>query len=819
MPGPLAGGFSWRVTDGKHRIGAHVFPVTAKAINITYSMSRPFDIFPLTTRVISSEHLRAHFNNPHYNQSLFVIIKRQPRAGRVVMRKPNGKWEHAGTFTQKEINGGQIAYEHLRSPISLQEYDDFVFDVESPPFKILKGNLFNISISIGDTYQMRQLLQSNVINVSEGGSVSLTQSNLNISALNGYFSRKIIDDWNPYLTTHLSRLPLHGTLSLASRSLYIGSSIDERDINSGNLVYQHDHSDTLNDGIGIKIHIRNPADNRPILIYNNSLAIKISPINDNLFVLERSSTSVVRFQEKVLGNEDLFTSDIDTSPEDIRYQIMSGPSNGKIIVNNNASTGLTFSQRDIAMGRVIFVHDGSNSTIKLYFQVSDGGHAPKYAAFVIDVIPLQLELVNHTIIQMMQTATASQLTMSNLAARSNEINSNVNYNITRQPKFGTLYMSGRSVNRFNQRDIDSGDVVYLQSEMSASSDSFIVIAWAHDISLPEITVLIRVQPLINSHSLQAVAGTKIPITLHNLNATELALTTGSLPIYRITRQPRLGLIKRETFNSLGVMNSVMVNEFSHSDLVSNKIFYVVRKIQIGIDNPLNDGLHYSLMVIGADVQPANGILVITIHAPDSNILNSVDNPRQLRPGNVPNSNIIEQSSTFGGDNFFLLLCSILLTLAVTLIILIIIGLYCSKIRKPDKRDDRNEFDVISLPPPVISESRPESFLTDYMSEFATFTDASSPNTLLNERQIDCHTSQSETSIPSQVTRELSPSLPQCKVTPIYVDPPLIAPCRSPSHISQIYQVNAQAEFSEDWNPYEQTKSVNSPMLRKNQYWV
>lgn len=824
MSGPLVGGFSWRVTDGKHKSGAHVFPVTAKAINISLEATARFKIFPLTTRIISSEHLRAHFNNPQYNQSLFIIIKRQPKAGRVVMRKPNDKWEHAGTFTQEEVNRGLIAYEHLRSPVSLHEFDDFVFDIESPPLKILKGNVFNVSISIGDTHQMKQLLESNVLRVSEGGSVAITKSNLNLSALNNYFSRKIIDDWIPYLTTHISRLPLQGTVSLGGRDLYIGSSIDARDIESGQLVYTHDHSDTVSDIIGIKIHIRNPVDNRPILIYNNTILVEISSINDNKFHLERSSTRIVRYQGKILSNEDLFTSDADTVPEEIRYQIMSGPSNGKIVINNNSSEGLTFSQQDVDNGRISYTHDGTNSSSKFYFQVSDGGHTPKYAAFNIDVIPLQLKLLNHTIVEILQTSTAARISTSNLVAQSNEALPNVQYNVTKQAKYGKLYIDGREVNRFDQDIINHGDLIYLQSEMSASADSFRVVAWVYDISLPEIEVLIRVKPLIMSHPLQAVAGSKIPITLHNLNASELAEVTSSLPIYRVTRQPRFGLIKREFANSQGITNSVMVNEFTHLDLMANRVFYVVRKIIVDIDQPLHDGLHYSLMVAGADIQPANGVLTITIHAPESNILNTVNNPRQLRPGNIPTDNSVLESTPFGDENFFVLIVSITLALAVTFIILLVVGVYCSKIRKNERRNESNEFDAISLPPPVISESRPESFMTDYMSEFATFTDTNSPNTLMTDRHMECHTSQSESSLPSDVTRELtarelSPSLPQCKVTPIYVDPPLIGPCRSPSHVSQIYQVNAQTELSDDWNPYEQTKSINSPMLRKNQYWV
>ena len=159
----------------------------------------------------------------------------------------------SGGFTQKQIDDGMIAYEHLRTPNSLNEIDDFIFDVESPPLKILKSNVFNISISIGNTEQMRSFLRLDPLVVSEGGSSSITPANLNFSSLNEYFSQKIIENWTPFVTVHISSLPLHGKLSLSGRSLYMGSSIDSQDMNSGNILYTHDHSDTLTDKIGIKI--------------------------------------------------------------------------------------------------------------------------------------------------------------------------------------------------------------------------------------------------------------------------------------------------------------------------------------------------------------------------------------------------------------------------------------------------------------------------------------------------------------------------------------------------------------------------------------
>ncbi|KAF2353074.1 hypothetical protein FHG87_016171 [Trinorchestia longiramus] len=831
--GLLVGGFSWRATDGKYRTAAHVFSVTAKAINTTVTTANNFAIFPLTTRVIKTQHLHAHFNKPDYNQSVFIIIKRQPRAGRVVMKKPNGMWEHAGTFTHREVAGGFVAYEHLRTPTALTEHDDFLFDVESPPLRALKGLVFNITITISNTEQMRELLGSKPVNVAEGESVKISQANLNLSALDKYFSRKIIEDWNPSLLTHLSRLPKHGTLTLSGRALYIGSSIESGDIKRGSLVYKHDHSESHSDSAGIEIHIRNPEDSRPVLICNTSLVMQVTPVNDNEFSLEKAETSIVRFESKVLTEQDLYTSDLDSSPEYIVYQIMSGPDNGKLMINSNSSSGLSFTQSDIASDLVTYSHDGSNSsTTKFFFQVSDGGHSPKYSPFTFHVKPLTLELINHTIIRIMQAATVSRITNLNLAVKSNAVGVDIHFNITGHPKFGKLFINGRMVSTFTQEDVDRGDLMYLQSDMSSNRDAFSVVAWCRDIVLPELDMLIEVQAMLKMRTVQVVSGSHVPITLLNLNATELFLVSDSMPTYRVTEKPRLALLKKETLEKGDDLHSVEVNEFTHADLEANKIFLVVHRLFVEADRPLNDEIIFVLSVSGSDVQPASCILEVIIYPADSNILNMVNNPRQLRPGNMmPDTTTtkINPYGTFDDDTRSLLIVAIILSISLALIVLVSLSVYCTRFRKPAKNDDRKEFDVISLPPPLTNDSRPESFLTDYMSEFATFSDANSPNTFIGERQLECHTSHSDTSLPSEMAgdvagrdelgaREFSPSLPQCKVTPIFVDPPLMG--RSPSNVSQIYQTNIQSEALSDWNTYEQqTKSVNSPMLRKNQYWV
>ena len=503
----------------------------------------------------------------------------------------------------------------------------------------------------------------------------------------------------------------------------------------------------------------------------------------------------------------------------------------------------------------------------MFFQVSDDGNSPKYSSsFDIEIVPLKLNLVHNKIIDIEQTKSVARITNDHLAYISNDEFSVVKYDVIEPAKFGQLYLRGKVVDHFDQSDIDGDDLVYRQTDLQSANDKIRVTVWLHDLSVPGIYINFRVLPLIQTHVIQAVASTEIQITLHNLNATSLAIKTASIPLYEITREMRFGHIIKHTLGIGNVKRSIPVKKFTHDDILKNLVHFSVLDVPVDLDETLDDFLHFTLTVQEADIQPADGILSVKIHTFESNVLDTVDNPRRLRPNTIMNDDDTE-SSILANENIIMLSIATVCSLALTLIVLLVVSIYFSRRKKKNTRngcrseqkchDYNNDFDADSLPPPpILSDSRPDSFLTDYMSEYCAFTSSemnNSPITLVTDRG-EC--SHSENSLPTSEELssfrggggEIEPSyLPNCKVTPIYVDPPVVV--SSPlSSVSHIYQSRDQCNPGPEWNLYGprpdpsssvpqfhqdrtlpiastfrenfQDQSIpQSPMLRKNQYWV
>ena len=118
----------------------------------------------------------------------------------------------------------------------------------------------------------------------------------------------------PKLRLVLSQTPEHGFMSVNGKELDAGDDIPVEDIMSGAVAYHHDHSDTVNDQIGLRVFLKRNQDieYRPdILLYNGTLRISILPVNDQIFnlVTKAPAMQVVQRQSRYITNDVLLTED------------------------------------------------------------------------------------------------------------------------------------------------------------------------------------------------------------------------------------------------------------------------------------------------------------------------------------------------------------------------------------------------------------------------------------------------------------------------------------------------------------------------------
>jgi chondroitin sulfate proteoglycan 4 len=209
----------------------------------------------------------------------------------------------------------------------------------------------------------------------------------------------------------LSGLPLHGKLSLRGGPARQGDTFSQADVDSGALVYTHDHSDSTSDRIGLAVYVTREGlatlsggggiEAKDVTVFEGQLNISVTPVNDRqpYLVTNNPSMVVVRGQAKIIGRDLLEVRDPDTGPEGIRYTILDNGLQGRLVHPGQQQQGsLThFTQQDINEDRLIYMHDGASAQTQFYFSVTDGRFQPRETGlsrhFRIHVIPLTLRLV------------------------------------------------------------------------------------------------------------------------------------------------------------------------------------------------------------------------------------------------------------------------------------------------------------------------------------------------------------------------------------------------------------------------------------------
>uniref|UniRef100_A0A0P4W161 Cadherin domain-containing protein n=1 Tax=Scylla olivacea TaxID=85551 RepID=A0A0P4W161_SCYOL len=793
--GGLSGMFRWEASDQVHGTGSHVFTVTARELHLHLRHNKPMWVFPMMQQALSSEVLLTLTSDHDPRRSVMYVVRQAPLLGHLLLEGPGGVRVPVENFTQRHVNESRVIFEHTSPFTELSASDMFVFDVETPFAEPLRDQEFHLEISVASPRGggLEKYLGLAPLVVAEGGQATVRPDNLNLSAvlefIEGYPAASSSDRPPPRLITTVTAVPMHGVFTLRKRNLTEGYTFTVRDIEKGRVRYEHDHSDTLRDAMGFTVALAGNGSSPDVLLFNGSLNVSVTPVNDQPFTLMTTPPvmKVVHRQNAVITNQSLLTTDPDNPPSEIDYELMNTPDHGRLILAHNYSVAVqSFTQEDINAGRILYAHDGTNDSDRFYFKVSDGKHEPKYTVFTIEIQPLTLTLVNHTVLPLRQTTTTAYLTPHHLAAHTNGNPNHIFYNITRPPRFGHLYMNDQVVHTFGQVNIDKGEILYMQVEMTEPADNFQVDIWTWEATVPGVEVRVAVSPLIESNPMTAVVGGRTRLTLEHLDASQLATVTGSSPVFKVKRRPRFGRIKKVTRRVRRSGRSHEVQQFTHEELRAGVIYYVARKLNLKADEPLHDALHYVLHVPAPGIQPAEGTLRLTLVEAGAVLKEGAEPPRHLRPDLPPSVRGSSETSSAGtgSSELFLGIPEDYLVVVVAgavalaaIVAIVVVARFVTRRRHSDKRRDVvMDADVASLPPPLPSDSRPNSFLTDDMSELECRpTDLPSsprPGRHLHHHHhnggsgslgLAAHLTDSDASWPHDISREVSPAVPQCKV--------------------------------------------------------
>jgi chondroitin sulfate proteoglycan 4 len=121
--------------------------------------------------------------------------------------------------------------------------------------------------------------------------------------------------------------------------------------------------------------------------------------------------------------DNLLTRDPDTAPEGLLYDVINGPSQGRLLfwneTTNNATPVVRFSQADINAGHVLYQHYGLLQPSTFYFRVWDGQFNPAYSVFSIHVLPLALNVTIGVPVMLQQGSSVALITAEHLVAVTN----------------------------------------------------------------------------------------------------------------------------------------------------------------------------------------------------------------------------------------------------------------------------------------------------------------------------------------------------------------------------------------------------------------
>ena len=614
-----------QLTDGLNSIKKQPFDIKIRQLALREKVNQELNVFPGMKSLITEKNLLVETTDSKSLRQVVYLITNSPTKGRLLYLSDNGQYEEIQNFTQVNLNTSRIFYRHEKPFSQLQDFDFFNFEAmaDYAPYRL--KSVFNIVISVSAMMPggIDRYTTVKDVTCQEGGNVTIYPQNLNTTGIVSFIrSGSGIPLGGPgglpQLRLQFTRTPLRGKLRLASKVVTEGSYFSQRDVDMGLVRYSHDHSDSTEDRLGLAVFLVGASVGIPgkdILVLRTQLNVTITPVNDRMphLVTKNPSVVVVRGQSKTINADMLEVRDPDTAPANIIYTILDNSLQGKIVFRDRSSHTVTrFTQKDINDDRVLYLHDGSSAQTQFYFSVTDGRFQPRETGlsrhFRIHVIPLTLSMANHSAAVLEQGTTTAYLTRANMGVATNGRRDNVQYTVTIPPRGGQLLVEDRPAEVFWQINIDRDEVIYMQTDMTLSGDSFTADISNQDNRIPGLAFNISVRPLVRRDSpFVATIDNSTPLTTKHLDATKLAGLTSSNPTYYLLTSPKFGKIKRIIRTSRTreprSIRDRQVAHFTHEDLKNGVIFFVGSNLAAHLNQ--TDSFQYRLEAPG--VQPALGL--------------------------------------------------------------------------------------------------------------------------------------------------------------------------------------------------------------------
>lgn len=364
------------------------------------------------------------------------------------------------TFTQADINSGQLRYSHNGSE---SVADSFSFTVTDGVITAPIGpNVFNIAIApVNDAPRVSL---NTGLTLSEGTSSTIASTALLVTDPDGP---------SPVQYT-LGSLPGRGVLLLGSTTLSAGQTFSQGDIANGQLSYIHNGSETTSDSFTFTA-----SDGTPTGVLSlTTFSINVTPVNDAPVLVTNTGATLAEGGSVSITTGSLLVTDNDNPlPANLTYSVTSAPLYGTLLLGNTAVT--TFTQADVNSGQLKYSHNGSETVSDSFsFTVTDGVVTTPVGpnTFNISVNPVNdAPRVSLNTGLTLSEGAASTIASTALLVTDPDGPSGVTYTLSGLPARGTLLLGATSLangQTFTQADITSGQLSYSHNGSETTSDSF-----------------------------------------------------------------------------------------------------------------------------------------------------------------------------------------------------------------------------------------------------------------------------------------------------------------------------------------------------------
>uniref|UniRef100_A0A8C0GTI4 FRAS1 related extracellular matrix 2 n=1 Tax=Chelonoidis abingdonii TaxID=106734 RepID=A0A8C0GTI4_CHEAB len=345
-----------------------------------------------------------------------------------------------------------------------------------------------------------------------------------------------------------------------------------------------------------------------------TFTIYLQPIDNQPPEITNSGFTVHEGGRHVLGLAELDASDTDTEPTHLQFTLTQAPQHGQLqLSGHNLAMGAAFGLEDIKHGRVVYVHSGTEShSDACSLDVSDGVH----------VVPITLKVTVHPVDDEVPTLRLPPGTLGSyldvLENGAAEITTKViqgtdedtddlmlTFILEDPPQHGDILVQGVPAEKFSQRDLLDGAVVYAHTGgeigLLPKEDTFNLTLsdlseeWSIGGNVVRgVSVLVTILPVdsqapevfVGEH-LIVVEGDKKVITHAHLR-TEDVDTPGDDILCTIVAQPTSGYVENIS-PALGSEKSragTAISAFTLKDVRQGHIYYV-QSIHKGVE-PVED---------------------------------------------------------------------------------------------------------------------------------------------------------------------------------------------------------------------------------------